>query len=78
MRAQPVLQAAKHLPLVLEGSRIRDVNFECKEADGHEQAIQQLAEKLRHEASGIKTPEEIERRTAGLKPRPSTFQTGGC
>src|SRR5271163_5305002 len=34
----------------------------------------QLAENLRHEASGVKTPEELQRLTAGLKPRPSTIQ----
>ena len=34
--AQPVLQAAQHLPLVFERPRIGDVNFQGEEADRHE------------------------------------------
>jgi hypothetical protein len=33
----------------------------------------QTAENLRREASGVKTPEEVQRLTAGLKPRPSNY-----
>ena len=35
MRAQTVFQAAQNLPLVLEGLRIEDVNFQGEEADRH-------------------------------------------
>ena len=34
-RAQPVLQAAQHLPLVLERMRVGNVNFQGQETDRH-------------------------------------------
>ena len=35
MRAQPIFQAAQHLPLILQRLRIRDVDFQCEETDRH-------------------------------------------
>jgi hypothetical protein len=40
--AQPVLQAAQYLPLVLEGLRIQYVDFQGKEAYRHFRVAQQL------------------------------------
>jgi hypothetical protein len=33
--AKPVFQAAKHLPLVFQRLRVRDVDFQCEETDRH-------------------------------------------
>src|SRR5437870_654660 len=34
-RLQPVFQAAQYLALIFQGTRIRNVNFEDQETDGH-------------------------------------------
>ena len=63
MRAQPVFQAAKHLPLVFEGLRIRDVNFQGEKADRHFRSPENAVERKRTERrASIRTKSRAENR----------------
>src|ERR1700735_1150579 len=49
----------------------------CHSGRGDGRTRREAPAALKDEASGVKTPEEVEQFAAGLKPRPSVFLTSG-